>query len=382
VSRYTLATMEHVDELKSLLADKPLVAIDTEFHAERRYMPRLYLVQLRIPGDRTWIFDTLAWDPIRAIRKELRSTPWLVHAGFQDLRLMNRLLGGVPDEVIDVQLAYGLCHPEFPAAYKTLCRTVLGRELEKAATLSDWSKRPLTPQQLDYAAEDVELLHELWERLQDQLASRGRVDLAKTAFADARERAIAGPELDLLWHQLNFSNTLAPRNAAIARQLAIWREERGQMLDQPARSVMSDGVLRDLARRAPTTVNALRSNRRLPKGLGKNHADELVEMINEALAGPTPTPLQMNDPRWEVFELLGVIARAAGRKEGFSARLALPKVKREQLALVPPPDRRALQDALGWREPLLGDALLAAFNGSINVGLSNGLVDLVPKNDR
>ncbi|MCA9493013.1 MAG: hypothetical protein KC621_23945, partial [Myxococcales bacterium] len=134
--------------LASAILGAPRIAIDTEFHAEHRWLPELYLVQIAIPGGDAWIVDPKVPGLIQELAPALRATPWVVHGGEQDLKLMERALGGVPESVLDTQIEAGLVDTWFPSTFAALVKTWVGKELDKSETLSDLSQRPLTRAQL------------------------------------------------------------------------------------------------------------------------------------------------------------------------------------------------------------------------------------------
>jgi ribonuclease D len=261
------------------------VAVDTEFHAERRFIPELYLVQLHVDGGPTWIVDPLREDLIPRIARALLSVQWVVHAGEQDLRVMFGALGGLPEEVLDTQIAAALISSHWPAPYAGLVQQYLGTSLDKGETLSDWSRRPLAAAQLAYAALDVELLLPLWDRLEGLLKERGRLEIAVAACAEARNVAFDPPDDADAYREIQAAASLQPQHLAVLQELATWRLERARATNQPTRAVLSDGAMVDLARRQPLTTSSLLSNRRLPRTLAKD-ADELVARIARAAQRP------------------------------------------------------------------------------------------------
>jgi ribonuclease D len=354
------------------------IAIDTEFHAERRYLPELYLVQLHVdrgePGGPTWIVDPLDGDLLARVAPDLLAVPWIVHGGEQDLRVLSVALGGLPDQVDDTQIAAGLLSDHWPAPYASLVEHHLGTTLEKGETLSDWSKRPLTPAQLTYAALDVELLIPLWDRLAARLAERGRTELARRACDEARAVGLDGPDDGEAFRALPVVPTMAPEQLLVLQELAAWRLERARATNQPVRAVLSDGVLMDLARRQPTTTGALLANRRLPRGMARD-APELIERIARARNRPgwaIPKVVRRRTAEWRAAQWLQVWAEDLGAEREFAAGLVLPRPLIERLVLDPPASRDDLSRALGWRDPLLGDDLHRAQRGDVSLSLRGG----------
>jgi ribonuclease D len=350
------------------------VAVDTEFHAERRYEPHLYLVQLHPEGGRTWLIDALDRELLAGVAASLRRVTWVVHGGAQDLRLLERAIGGVPERVLDTQIAAALTDLTWPVGYGPLVERRLGRVLTKAATLSDWSRRPLTEQQLAYAAADVSLLLPLWDSLAADLAALGREAIAEAACAEARQSALSPGEPP--WREILGSATLTPQQASVLQELAIWREEVAQAEDQPPRVILGDGLLLDLARRQPADAMALGTDRRLSKPLLKKHGQAVIERIARSAARPEwawPKVARRDTPAARSVAFLEVLAEAVGREGRFAGRFVLPRQRLEALACDPPLDRGAVGASLGpWRDALAGDAVWAAFQGEASLSLRGG----------
>jgi ribonuclease D len=353
------------------------VAIDTEFHAERRYVPELYLVQIHVPGGPgepgdTWIVDPLRDDLLARLAEPLRGVPWVVHAGEQDLKVLSVALGGLPAVVLDTQIAAGLVSNHWPAPYQALTARYLRVKLEKGETLSDWSRRPLTPAQLQYAALDVQHLLPLWDRLAEALDTLDRREPATLACDEARCAALDGPDPTEAFREIGAAPTLDPPSLRVLQELAGWRLKRAIATNQPVRSVLADGVLVDLARRKPITEGSMRENRRMPKRLGRDAA-QIVELIVRAThrpEGAVPPIVRRRTPQWRSAAWLQLWGEWLGEARSFAAGFVLPRRLVDALVSDPPPDRAAICDRLTWRDPLCGDALLDALGGRVRLRLS------------
>lgn len=359
--------------LDDLLAAE-FVAIDTEFHPERRYLPQLYLVQ--VATDRgAWLFDPLEPEPLLAVGPTLLGRTWLVHSGLFDLRLLERALGGVSKTVIDVQVAAGLVSVDYPAPLGGVIARHLQLTVAKGETLSDWSRRPLSREQLAYAAEDVLLLGALWRALRGKLEQLGRLDIATAAFQDAWTAAI-DPNPTELWREMGGSSTLNARAAATLRDLAMWRDEAARAEDQPARAFVPDGVLMEMSRQAPTNPAVLQRDRRLSRSVVKRYGDAIIEVIARARDSAPPPLAQRGSPAWRIATLLEATSEAAGAAASWAPRLVAPRTRLEALAADPSPTRSAIAAVLGWRDPLVGDLLLDALSGRVAPYWSHGDVIL------
>ena len=367
-----LATHDDIPRIEAALQRAARIAVDTEFHAERRYVPELYLVQFHVEGTgsdpgETWILDPLRSDLLARLGPALLSVTWVVHAGEQDLRVLSMALGALPEEILDTQLAAGLVSNHWPAPYQGLVQQHLDTHLDKGETLSDWSRRPLTESQLTYAALDVQHVLPLWDRLDEKLAARGRAEIARQACAHARRRSLDGPDEGEAFREIGAAHTLPPPALLVLQELAAWRLQRAMATNQPVRSVLSDGILMDLSRRRPITPESLKTNRRLPKSISRD-APALVERIGRAVARPAeavPKVVRRRTPQWRCASFLQLWAECFGEAEGFAASLVLPRRLVESIVADPCADRSALADRLGWRDPLCGDAVAGALRGEV-----------------
>lgn len=369
-----LAAPRDADALVAALRSAGRIGVDTEFHAERRFLPELYLVQLHIHGGATWIVDPFHAELMQEIAPALRSVPWLVHAGEQDLRILEYALGGLPDDVLDTQIAAGLVGTDWPASYASLVDRYLGVQVDKGETLSDWSRRPLSASQLTYAALDVQLLFPLWDRIEEDLVRLGRAELARAACAEAKRAASEPASPAEVVRGLAAGPALHPQQLLVLQELAAWRSERARATNQPLRGVLSDGALVDLARRQPASAGALLANRRLPRSLGRD-ADEILARIERARGLPesgAPKIPRKRSPAWRAAQWLGLWAEVLGEERRFSGPLVLPRAIADELALEPPEDRDALARRLGWRDGLIGADLHQARNGAIHLSWTNG----------
>lgn len=366
---------EHcIDDAIAEIDAATMIVLDTEFHAERSYSPTLYLVQVHVPDGSTWVIDPLVPDLLQRMGPTLRATPWLLHAGSQDLRLMQKAIGGVPDRTMDVQIAAGLVTHRYPSGLGTIMKQWTGQELAKTATLSDWSARPLTAEQVAYAAEDV-LLLDLWDALRNELERLDRLDIAYEAFEEHKRMSTDPPDADRLWRSLSVANSLDPHDAIVCRALAAWREAHAERTNKPARFVLGESALKQLARSKPTTKSELQGNRRLARSLVGRHGDELIQIIGEAAARPEsewPKTIRVGSAAARSVDWLGVFADVDGVTFRYAKRLVLPKILREDLALVPSGEAPAIDTILGpWRSRLLGARIHRAMTGHLSLHLAS-----------
>jgi ribonuclease D len=266
------------EALVDQLASEQAVALDTEFHRERTYFPRIALLQLAW-GDEVALVDPLRVD-LHPLARVLDSDVVIViHAASQDLEVLLRSSGAVPRHLFDTQIAAGFLGMSAPSL-AALVEREIGAKLPKGDRLTDWLARPLTEAQLAYAAADVAHLLEIWRRQCEQLTARGRLGWAEAEFAELRSRARISRPPDEAWTRIKEVRQLKGQARQIAQEVAAWREERAIEIDQPSRFVMADLAVVAVAQRAPRTPEELRSIR----GVDDRHArGETAKAILEAV---------------------------------------------------------------------------------------------------
>ncbi len=375
-----LATSHDLEDLRTQLAGAPRLAVDTEFHAERRYLPKLYLVQVHIEGGDTWLIDPLVDGLLARLAGPLLQSTWLVHSGEQDMRLMHRALGGLPEIVLDTQIAAGLVGTTFPDPLGTLVARHLDVRVDKAATLSDWSRRPLDPAQLRYAADDAVMLPDLWDALYAQITARGRTDALHAACADAQRAAIDRGVPQHAWRDIHASRALDARSVAALRLLAAWRERTARAHDQPPHSILSPGLMVELARKRPRTLAAMAENRRMPKQVIKRYGQHVLANLEAAESTEAPPHIRHGSRAAALDAVLQAFAQVAAQVSDWSPRLVLPARLLEDIALTPPQRRAEVKRALGdWRDELVGDDLWALLNGDGVLGALAGQPTFGPR---
>ncbi len=270
-------------KLSAVVADAATAdayALDTEFHRERTYYPRLALVQIAW-HDQLAVIDPLAV-PIAPLARLLEGDGIAVlHAAEQDLEVLYHECGTRPRRIFDTQIGAGFVGYSSPSL-ATLHDRLLGVELAKEARLSDWFQRPLPDHMLAYAAADVERLLEISDILQKDLHARGRLEWAEEECALLLERADAGRSPEAAWQRIKEVRRMEGRPRALAQAVARWREEYAARQNQPVRHVLSDLGVAVVAQRMPKTIEQLREIRGVePRNLRKGADKELLSFLKE-----------------------------------------------------------------------------------------------------
>lgn len=330
------------------------VGIDTEFHAEHRYRPELMLVQIAAPDGRVFVVDPRATSlqPLAAL---LERSELVLHGGSADVELLQRATGRGPRVALDTQRAAGLLGQGYPSRLGAVALGTLGVALDKGAGLTDWSVRPLSVRQLQYAAVDARILLPLAEALERRLAERGRLGWAREASAEIV--AEASPAESTAWMGWDIAGQLDEEERRALHALFQWRDATGRALDQPPRGVLSDGLALDLARRRPLTLGELVENRRIPQGLVKRHGAALLGELRRAREDRSPPPSPPSAEQLLRASTLELWATVQEREQGIARALALPR----SLALrVATEGASALQ---GWRAEALGAGVADLLGG-------------------
>jgi ribonuclease D len=269
------------------LIDEPRYALDTEFHRERTYFPRLALVQIAWSGGIALI-DPLAVSAERLTKLFDTDAVAVFHAAQQDLDVLTHAVGCVPRVIYDTQVAAGFIGYATPSLVE-LVRGELGHSPAKGDRLTDWLQRPLTAEQRDYAAADVLYLLDLQDRLDAKLIERGRLAWVAEAFEELRSKPVVRTTPEDAWTRLKDAKSLRPKARAIAQAVAAWRERDAQALDIPVRQVLSDLAVLGIAQRQPHNLDELGQCR----GVDERHrrgriGKELLAVVESARHAPPP----------------------------------------------------------------------------------------------
>ncbi len=261
--------------------------LDTEFVGEDSYRPRLCLVQAAT-SEALFLIDPFATGPLDSFWKEVvnPANQVIVHAGREEVRLCRQWSGQVPGNLFDLQIAAGLAGYPYPLGHGPLVNQVLGLQLSKGETLTEWRHRPLTQDQVRYAFDDVRYLLSLWQRLHDKLERLGRLAWGQEEFARLTAQAVLeGPAQECTterWRKLRGLGSLDRRRLAVARELFSWREGQAAELNRPVRSLLRDDLIVELARRNPTRERDLH----LVRGLAKRHAPGIMAALERGRGLP------------------------------------------------------------------------------------------------
>ncbi|MCB1714549.1 MAG: ribonuclease D [Candidatus Competibacteraceae bacterium] len=372
----------YIDDSASLasfceqLQGSPWLALDTEFIRERTYYPRLCLLQVGTPEviacidplaelDLTPLL-TLLYDP--AITKVL-------HAAQQDLEIFYHLRGAVPSPIFDTQIAATVLGQGDQVGYATLAQELLGINLDKSQVRTDWSRRPLSPEQISYAADDVRYLCKIYTRQLQDLQQRQRQDWLREDFQQLSDPAQYRPNPAQAWTRIKGHGKLKSAQLVVLRTLADWREQQAIQADKPRRWICDDNLLLDLARIQPANQAGLDKLRNLPDKLRQRHGQTLLELIAQARQTPREEwpvlahPKPLSPAQDAVLDALVAIIKYCAAEHDISPTSLASRRELEQV--VRGQDTPLLH---GWRKPLAGERVQAFLNGQLELaGSPSGL---------
>lgn len=377
VPHHYITNSTALGELCEQLRDSPRLALDTEFVGEETFVPKLELIQVANENtaaiiDFPAVLSGGALDGFWEIVCDSRIQK-VVHAGRQDLDLFAVHAGQIPKPFFDTQIAAAMVGFGPQVAYANLVQRVHGKRLDKAHTFTNWSARPLSQDQLDYALEDVTFLLAIHDHLYGRLSKLGRLQWVHEEFS--RLEGIVGEtrrEPQERYQRIRGWDQLKPKSAVVLRELAAWREGEAKRRNVPRSRVVRDEVLLQLARHPPRHQDELRKVRGLHASEIDRNGESILATVQAALALPPsawPAMTKERKPEPEsngLVELLQAIVKARALEEEIAPTLLATTADLQELV-----DAKTNRSALdlpllkGWRRILVGDLLLDALDGKV-----------------
>ncbi len=338
-----------------------LLYVDTEFMRERTYFAQTCLIQIGLADGTAVALDVIAnpdlnLKPLADLLADERITK-VFHAARQDLEICFQLFGGLPKPLFDSQIAaMALGFPE-QVSFDTLCRHYAKKAPDKSQQFTDWTRRPLSKSQIDYALDDVRLLAVIHAGMLADMERLGRSDWVNAELADMVNPAQFDVDPQQVWQRLKFRDP-KPVTLAVARELAAWREETARRKNVPRGRVLKDDILQELAVRHPASLDEMSRLRGVPADTSKGgYAKDILAAINRGLECPAdqrPTP-QKYEPfpseKQGTLEMLKLLHKVEAARHKVTPRLLATADELEGIARVPLALGRL---GLGWRYELLG----------------------------
>ena len=375
-------TAEDLHATVDVLIRTERYALDTEFHREQSYWPKVALVQIAW-DDQIVLIDPLAVDlgPLKALMA--CDALAVIHAARQDLEILDLACGAIPARLFDTQIAAGFLGLSTPSL-AFLHERELGVPLTKGSRFTDWLKRPLRTSQLEYAASDVARLLEIHDRLVSKLKDRDRLSWVQAECELMRSLDLAPRDPDEAWSRIKEVRHLKGRPLAVAQSVAAWRERRAAALNQPVRFVLSDLAVASIAQAMPTSQNALGRIRGIDRGMVKGRQGaELLKAVSAGLESgwrPPRNPIRnadTRDYRPAVTLASAWIAQVARANKIDPALLA---TRADIEAFLRDDDDPRL--ANGWRAELVGDHVRRLVDGEASLAFDNDVVVLEQRSNR
>lgn len=350
----TATWIDHADRLPAH-ADRDPVGLDTEFMRRDTFYPKLALVQAA-HGQERWLLDPLAYDAGADLRALVAARPCVMHSASEDMEALAPLLGDAPLDLFDTQIAAALCGMGAGLSYQKLVASLLGIEIPKDETRSDWLQRPLTPSQLEYAEQDVACLGALHDKLADELQKRGRSDWHAEDCARLVQRARRHQAQADTQPQRGFASAAewpAEAQARLKRAL-LWREDTARKLDRPRPWLLDDAHALALSQQPPQSAQELFERVQGQRALRGPQRGELLAVLQatatpEELAELAPIPPAAKGDAKRAVEAMRTVVHATAEKLGLPAGLLCPRRLIEELAVT-----RLWPTGLeGWRKHLL-----------------------------
>ena len=354
-----ITTAEGLKELACHLEAADAIAVDTEFLRERTYRAELCLIQVATRDAAACVDPLLLTDLAALVQPLTMARPVKVmHACRQDLEVLYPVAGLV-GPVFDTQIAAALTGAPAQVGYADLVRRLLGHDLSKAHTRTDWSSRPLSLEQIEYALDDVRYLLPLKDHLQEQIDKLGRSAWLAQELAALGAAGNFTVEPERAWLRVKGLHGIDAARARLVQELAAWRERRAVERNRPRGWILEEGVLREIVLRVPRTLEDLGAMADLPASVLKHCGADILECVRMA---DIPEPPPLLDPRARPDPAkTALVRRLADLNQSIAAELSMsPEVlttrrELEQLA----DGRRDTPVLQGWRRNVVGERLIA-----------------------
>lgn len=377
-----ITTTPELEDICQSFADHDYVTVDTEFLRETTFWPILCLIQIAGPDDECIVdpmADGIDLAPFFKLMGD-ESVVKVFHAARQDLEIVYNLGNLIPKPLFDTQVAAMVCGYGDSIAYNMLVSRISGAHIDKTSRFTDWSKRPLTDRQLEYALADVTHLRDVYESLKSDLQKQGR-----HSWVEEEMDILTNPEtydlpVDKAWTRLKM-RVRKPRDLAVMKAVAQWREEEARDRNVPRGRVMKDDAVYEIAQQQPKDTKALSRFRALPRGFeNSRHAEGLLDAVADAMAieeadlPKVPRPTRSPEGTSAATELLKVLLKVVAERHGVAAKVIATADDLEKIAADDEANVAALS---GWRLKLFGKQALELKRGDIALGFEDKKIQII-----
>lgn len=375
-----ISTYEELSAFCERAARFDAIAVDTEFLRERTYHPRLCLVQVATP-DECVVIDVIAIDNLAPLAILMRDegTVKVFHACSQDMEVLNYTLGALPAPIFDTQVAAAFLGERMQASYNGMVHAFCGVTLPKSESLTDWSRRPLTPEQIEYALDDVRYLIKAYDVIMERLDKSGRASWVLDEIKPLTDRSHYVVDRRVAFKRVKRVNSLTRRQLAVARELAAWREARAEYSNIPRKWLMSDEVLIALSKRPPHDAASLRRVRGTEQLSDADVAGALSAIARGESCPADKYPFiarthKPASPELEsVIDLMYALIRLVGERSGVAT--AMIASRDDLVDYVDHPQDSPLRE--GWRFELVGTLIDDLLNGDIGLTVKDRALEIL-----
>ncbi|TPP10632.1 ribonuclease D [Rhizobium glycinendophyticum] len=376
-------TTAALEEACRLLAQSDFITIDTEFLRETTFWPELCLIQMASP-DHEYIIDPMAKGLDLAPFFELMANSAVVkvfHAARQDIEIIFHLGNLIPHPIFDTQVAAMVCGFGDSVSYDQLVQKVKNVHIDKTSRFTDWSRRPLSEKQLDYALADVTHLRDVYLKLKGQLEAEGRAEWLTEEMAILESRDTYDLHPDQAWQRLKM-RLRKPTELAVMQYVTAWREREARSRNVPRSRVLKDDAIYEIAQQQPKDVEALGRLRTIPKGWERSTSGAaIIEQVNIALALPKSEMPHLQrhthapEGTQSAVELLKVLLRLTSEKHGVASKVIANSDDLEKIAAEG--EKAEVAALQGWRRELFGDLALKLISGGVGLRFVDKRVEAV-----
>ena len=378
-----IETTAALEEACRKLAQSDFITIDTEFLRETTFWPELCLIQMASP-DVEVIVDPLAkgldLSPFFALMADT-SVIKVFHAARQDIEIIFHLGNLIPHPIFDTQVAAMVCGFGDSVSYDQLVQKVKNVHIDKTSRFTDWSRRPLSEKQLDYALADVTHLRDVYLKLKEELDREGRAAWLTEEMAILESRETYDLHPDDAWQRLKM-RLRKPQELAVMQYVAAWREREARNRNVPRSRVLKDDAIYEIAQQQPKDTEGLARLRTIPKGWERSASGAaIVEQVNAALALPKSDMPHVHrhshapEGAQAAVELLKVLLRLTSEKHGVASKVIANTEDLEKIASEG--EKADVQAMHGWRRELFGDVALKLIAGGVGLRFVDKRVEAV-----
>ncbi|MAP93969.1 MAG: ribonuclease D [Ponticaulis sp.] len=381
-----ITSQEALNAFCEKLSKQDVVFVDTEFHRESTYWPKLCLIQASAEGVEG-IIDPLAGGIDLAPFLKILGDPDIgkvFHAARQDMEIFTELMGTPPAPVFDTQIAAMALGLGDSISYENLISQLTGGQIDKSSQFTDWARRPLTQKQLKYALGDVTHLRAAYAKMADQLDSKNRWSWIEDDNLALSELSLYKTDPEDAWKRMKMRRHRKDY-LAVLKNVAIWRETLAQELNRPRSRILKDDAVQEIADQRPTNPQALDRLRSVPKGFGNSrHGDGLMKAINDALANVDEIAPVVEKPKHRgqspagASDLLRVLLKQICDDAGVTPRLVANSADLERVASGDGEETAVMS---GWRYELFGRHAQNLLHGRMAITFKDGQIEMFNTSD-